>query len=188
MIWEQRHSLPTVSSVPPLWRLWDAPVHGTGLQTGCAPVQVFVLAQGARHIKSDLWFVAAVLLYCVCCHFKALLRLLKCSQGPFVPGYYFLNTPIQCLFSCCGSEFFEMFLGPTHSWLLKFKSLTLVAVPQNFPDPLLFSKISVFLLCFSFTLTLLLHSQHFRWQWQVQIVPVLLTNWLQIPGSSDSPS
>lgn len=161
--------------VPPLWLLWDALVHGTDLQI---VLQFkYLLAQGARHIKSSLWFVAAVLLCWVCCHFKALLRHLKCSEGPFFKHSHSVSWFVL---------WFRVF------WNVSWPNSLLVVeiqvpysdvrsfIPQNFTDPFLFSKILVILLVFSFpvTTTVLTMLQMPNANSKSRLSPVLLTNWL----------
>lgn len=121
----------------------------------------YLLAQGARYIKNSLWFVAAVLLCWVCCHFKALLRHLKCSEGPFFKHSYSVSWFVlwfRVLWNVSWpNSLLVVEIQVPYSGIRSF-------IPQNFTDPFLFSKILVILLVFSFPLTLLLYSQCFRCQ------------------------
>lgn len=67
----------------------------------------------ARHRKSSPQFVVAVPLCWICCHFKTLLRLLKCSKGQVVPSFYFLTVLSSVLFQTA-VQFLEMCLDSTH--------------------------------------------------------------------------
>lgn len=170
VIWRQGRSPLVVPLVPSLLSRPDTSVHGADLQTR-SPSSIwwprFVVFH-ARCLRSSLWFVAAVLLCWVC--------VILCSsatspvlKGPACSWLLFFKCAYS-VFSCCDLEFFEMFLGPVHLWLLRFKSMPVVSSFHKFLLLSFYLRKSVFLLCFSFTLTLQPYLKHFGGQPQVQVV------------------